>query len=244
MGVGDWGADGATANSGFYNAQHESNTDLGRDATPHLLCTGETEDGTILFGMLNQETHNTPPQPDQGVSKEKIVQLQGTNETADPPLPQPDVTTQPATINNIQTVFINHITKLVRNSILQTPTSCDRIKKAVNKEPSKKKNTQPALRLSPRLKSKNKLNKPVVKLAQEALAVKWGILEDSQALDDLTLKQYIDIYKKPLSVEAMAAISKLTEVASKKKKMKKSMKTVGKGAAKVTKAKKQAGMPV
>lgn len=75
---------------------------------------------------------------------------------------------------------------------------------------------QGATRSSPRLKNRNKQNKPVIAMAQEILAKKWGIMEHSQALDELTLKQYIDIYKKPLSVEAMAAISKLTEVAKKK----------------------------
>lgn len=76
------------------------------------------------------------------------------------------------------------------------------------------------------------------------MARKWGLIEDSKALDDLTFKQYIDLYKKPLSVDAMAAISKLTEVAKKKKKKQGKISTAATEGSKKKKLKKQAVQPV
>jgi hypothetical protein len=63
-----------------------------------------------------------------------------------------------------------------------------------------------------------KKRKPAVQLAQELLAKKWGILDVEKEMESLTLRQYLDIYRKPLSQTAMEAIRKLTEVAELKKK--------------------------
>jgi hypothetical protein len=52
------------------------------------------------------------------------------------------------------------------------------------------------------------------------LAKKWGILEEEKGLEDITLQQYVDMYRKPLSQSAMMAIRKLTDVAAMKKKRK------------------------
>lgn len=78
---------------------------------------------------------------------------------------------------------------------------------------------------SPRLKTKLAQNKHTVKLAQEVLAKKWGILDHDKALEELTLQQYLDIYRKPLTPGAMEAIKKLTHVAQQKKKQKKNRKS-------------------
>jgi hypothetical protein len=48
-----------------------------------------------------------------------------------------------------------------------------------------------------------------------------GALEADNELEDITLQQYLDIYRKPLSQPAMRAIKKLTEVAQMQKKKKK-----------------------
>lgn len=57
----------------------------------------------------------------------------------------------------------------------------------------------------------------MVKLAQEAIARKWGVIPENQVLDDITLQQYLDLYKKPLTDEAMEAINELSKVQQKKK---------------------------
>jgi hypothetical protein len=77
-----------------------------------------------------------------------------------------------------------------------------------------------ATRCSPRIQSKIKKHKPALKLAQEVLAKKWGIVDVDKELEELTLKQYLDIYRKPLSQQALAAVRKLTEVAAMNKKKK------------------------
>jgi hypothetical protein len=51
-----------------------------------------------------------------------------------------------------------------------------------------------------------------------------SILEEDKELDSTTLQQYLNMYKSPLSEEAMEAITQLSEVAAKKKKKKKDKK--------------------
>lgn len=94
--------------------------------------------------------------------------------------------------------------------ILPLPTS--KLKK--NEEQAQ---VQGQVKRSPRLKKKLSQNKPTVRLAQEVLAMKWGIIEHDKALEELTLQQYLDIYRKPLTPGAMDAIKKLSQVAQKKK---------------------------
>jgi hypothetical protein len=73
---------------------------------------------------------------------------------------------------------------------------------------------------SPRIKQNNKKRKTTIKMAQEVLAKKWGILEVEEELEDITLQKYIDIYRKPLSQPSLMAIKQLTEVAEMKRKKK------------------------
>jgi hypothetical protein len=77
-------------------------------------------------------------------------------------------------------------------------------------------------RKSPRLQAKNSSKKSMVKLAQDLLAKKCGIIDEEENLDAMTLQQYLDVYKKPLTEESVEAIHKLTEIAVQKKKKKKS----------------------
>jgi hypothetical protein len=67
------------------------------------------------------------------------------------------------------------------------------------------------------LKEKATKSKPIIKLTQELVAKKWGILKEDKDLDSMTLKQYLDMYKQPLNEESMEAIEKLTEVVVDKK---------------------------
>jgi hypothetical protein len=76
-------------------------------------------------------------------------------------------------------------------------------------------------RKSPRLKEKNKAGKTITKVAQELVAKKCGIISDKEPLDGMTLQQYMDLYKQPLTEQSMEAILKLAEVALKKEEKKK-----------------------
>jgi hypothetical protein len=60
----------------------------------------------------------------------------------------------------------------------------------------------------------------VFNLAQDWLAKKCGIIEEDESLVSMTLQQYLDIYKQPLTDESLEAIHKLTEVSVAKKKKK------------------------
>jgi hypothetical protein len=75
-------------------------------------------------------------------------------------------------------------------------------------------------RKSPRLSGKGGTGKSVLRLAQDLVAKKCGIFHDEEALDEMTLQDYLNMYKEPLSNESMKAIVKLTEVAKEKKKSK------------------------
>jgi hypothetical protein len=66
-------------------------------------------------------------------------------------------------------------------------------------------------RKSPRLKEKNNGGKTIVKLAQDLIAKKCGIIKEDETLD---------MYKKPLTEQTMDAIIKLTKVTDEKKKKK------------------------
>jgi hypothetical protein len=70
-------------------------------------------------------------------------------------------------------------------------------------------------------------------------------LEEDKDLDDITLQQYLDIYRKPLSQSVIFAVKKLTEMAQMKKKKKragqsKSKKRMTTNAPKASKGKKAA----
>jgi hypothetical protein len=50
-------------------------------------------------------------------------------------------------------------------------------------------------RKSPRLIAKGSKGKFVLKLAQDLIAKKCGIVSNEESLDDTTLQQYLDMYK-------------------------------------------------
>jgi hypothetical protein len=52
----------------------------------------------------------------------------------------------------------------------------------------------------------------MTKLAQELVAKKCGVLREEEALDKLTLQQYLHLYKQPLLDQSMEAVLKLTEM--------------------------------
>ncbi|GJM84575.1 hypothetical protein PR202_ga00258 [Eleusine coracana subsp. coracana] len=89
-----------------------------------------------------------------------------------------------------------------------------------NKKTTTKQGNTQELRSSPRLQGKNKTRKPIMVLAQETLAKKWGIVEEDKSFDDHTLQQYLDTYKNPLTDEAMQAIKQLSTVTMESRKKK------------------------
>jgi hypothetical protein len=85
------------------------------------------------------------------------------------------------------------------------------------------KGQQDKQRRSPRLSAKSEKGKLVLKLAQYLVAKKCGLLQTEDPQEDMTLQQYLNMFKEPLSDNSMQAILKLTEVAvGKEKKSKKS----------------------
>jgi hypothetical protein len=52
------------------------------------------------------------------------------------------------------------------------------------------------------------------------VAKKCGIIKENDSLDNLTLQQYVDMYKQPLIDQSMEVILKLSEVAVDKEKKK------------------------
>jgi hypothetical protein len=79
-------------------------------------------------------------------------------------------------------------------------------------------------RKRPRIQKKISEGKTMVKLAQDLIAKKYGIIQEKGSLEEMTLQQYLDMYKQPLSDQSMEAILQLTEVAVDKKKKKKKKK--------------------
>jgi 2-phospho-L-lactate transferase/gluconeogenesis factor (CofD/UPF0052 family) len=68
---------------------------------------------------------------------------------------------------------------------------------------------------------KNSAGKTMIKRAHELIAKNCGFLEEGKELDNMTLQQYLNMYKNSLSEETMEVIIKLTQVTEEKKKSKK-----------------------
>jgi hypothetical protein len=75
----------------------------------------------------------------------------------------------------------------------------------------------------------------LLKKAQEIIANKCGVLEEEQGMDNMTLQQYLNLYKQPLfedSMDAIMTLSKVSQSLKKKKKEKKKKKRTGDAAGK------------
>jgi hypothetical protein len=68
---------------------------------------------------------------------------------------------------------------------------------------------------------KNSAGKTMIKRAHELIAKNYGFLEEGKELDNMTLQQYLNMYKNPLSEETMEVIIKLTQVTEEKEGKKK-----------------------
>jgi hypothetical protein len=76
------------------------------------------------------------------------------------------------------------------------------------------------IRETPRLKKKNNSGKAIIHLAQDLVAKKCGVIKEDESLDKMTLQNYLDLYKQPLTDSSTQAIMKLTKVAVDKVKKK------------------------
>lgn len=128
------------------------------------------------------------------------------------------------------------VTVQLASPILKTPAH--KQEGLTEREDSPQTETTGTTRSSPRLMGKTKKQTSAVKLAQQVLAKKWGILEEDKELESCTLQKYLDIYKRPLSEPAIEAVRTLSEVVEAKKKRKKNS---GKSASKPKKSKKPRG---
>lgn len=95
------------------------------------------------------------------------------------------------------------------------------IKKKTTDETSAKIETV-TTRSRARLKSIGRKQNSAIKMAQEVLAKNWGVmkLKTHQKLEIITMQQYLETYKKPLTEPTMEAIRKLSRGAELKKKRK------------------------
>jgi hypothetical protein len=113
--------------------------------------------------------------------------------------------------------FKHKVIKMLPEALLPLPTSQTLTHAAETlEEHGRGEKHKQATRCSPKIKRNIKKHKPAVKLAQEVLAKKWGILDVDKEMEELTLQQYIDLYRRSLSQHAIAAVRKLTEVAEMK----------------------------
>jgi hypothetical protein len=109
------------------------------------------------------------------------------------------------------TKFQQTITKDIPPPLLEIPAAHQQAPRMQSKEEiSKEDRNKLAARCSPRFKNNTRKHKSAIKLAEEVIAKKWDIIEADNELEELTLQQYFDQYRKPLSQPAMMAIKKLS----------------------------------
>jgi hypothetical protein len=112
-------------------------------------------------------------------------------------------------------LFKEATTTPLDNFVLQMPKH-----KITQKEDEGAKNSKlkATSRMSLGDSTKNPKGKSILKLAQDLVAKKCGIIQDDEVSDSKILQQYLDMYKEPLTEHSMQAILKLTEVAEGKQK--------------------------
>jgi hypothetical protein len=117
-------------------------------------------------------------------------------------------------ISNVLKKFKEAVTKPLEPCLLMTPTSKSFAKEEQNEE----------RKWSPIPKTKLKKQTSTIKMV----------------LKELTMQQYLDIYKKPTSPSALEAIKKLSKIAKRKKKHKKKLSTMASATVKKSKMTKTA----
>lgn len=169
---------------------------------------------TVVDHNANTSVQDPTPQEDT-LGPEINTPMQGFHS---PQHVEEDVRDEGRNIHELLRLYKETTTEPLSSFVLSTPTHKIKQKDATTKQAEVavvtevKKHKE---RKSPRLQAKLAKGKTVVKMAQELVARKCGILEEDQEVDNMILQQYMDMYKKPLTDESTEAIMKLTEVAEK-----------------------------
>jgi hypothetical protein len=151
-----------------------------------------------------------PPPAVETATEETVEQMQGIESR--PQNIDQAIQQQGRDINELLQMFKQANSNPLSPFIMQTPK---------HKSREDIGNQQELQRKSPRQQAKNSAGKTMIKRAHELIAKNCGFLEEGKELDNMTLQQYLNMYKNPLSEETMEAIIKLTQVTEEKKKSKK-----------------------
>ncbi|TVT98462.1 hypothetical protein EJB05_56226, partial [Eragrostis curvula] len=187
---------------------------LGSLARARKTTQSHSDDITIAF-TVDCSPKVTQPRP-------KVMSRESTNVPAEkspevaPMKRKTNITnTESETDNSFTTMlkqFEKAVTKPLEPWLFQTPTT----------NPIAKEGQMNEQWCSPRLRTKRKKLKLVVKMAHAVLAKKRGSLGNKEALKALALIQYLQTYRKLLPPSTLQAIKKFAKV-SKKKKQKKNL---------------------
>jgi hypothetical protein len=112
-------------------------------------------------------------------------------------------------IQNMLRLFKQTTSTPLSGCLLQTPQ--DKLK-IINETMSVDSQEEASPRKSPRLMKKNNGGKGIIKMAQDLIAKKCGIVKEDEMLERMTLQQYLDLYKEPLSKQSIEAILQLSKV--------------------------------
>jgi hypothetical protein len=148
------------------------------------------------------------------------VTLSSPHASISPVSMDPDTLNKGRNLQDVLRMFKNSTTSPLSACVLETPKHKGKVAGSCEDHTPVTTAENPMQRKSPRFKEKNSQGKSILKLAQDLIAKKWGILGEAESLEQMTLQQYIDMYKEPLPENSMEAILKLTEVAEEKEKKK------------------------
>jgi hypothetical protein len=177
--------------------------------------------GSMEGEQVPQQTHDLIPSGTTSVEPPSVAVIQAHAKGTEKPTQATVCTVQSQETPDTLASFERATTRPLTPPLLQLPpsTRTDEVVKQIE-QPKNKERSKSATRSSPRFKNNAKKRKPAIQLAQEMLAKKWAILDVEKEMEDLTLQQYINIYRKSLSQATIMAVRKLMEVAKMKKKKK------------------------
>lgn len=197
-----------TDNGQHYQKENEADLMLDKDGPQQESGCLEREEA------CTQEQDDIPitPHADEGA----------TNYTVSPERMTLEAQAEGQELQELLRIFKQSTAQPILGAILQTPThktSTIGMDTLAHKPDEQIEKNEKVLmnRQSPKLKEKSNKNKPVLQMAQELVAKKCGAIKENQKVDNMTLQQYINLYRHPLSKGSVQAILRLTEVAAKKK---------------------------
>jgi hypothetical protein len=169
--------------------------------------------GKGLAGELETPPSTDPPPAVEVVAEEINEQMQGNK--GSPQLIDQAIQQQGRDLHQLLQMFKQSNSEPLSSFIMQTPKHKSQEDKG--SAPSEG-DHQVIQRKNLRQQTKNSAGKIIIKKAQELIANRCGFLEEGKERDNMTLQHYLNMYKNPLSEEAIEAIVKLTQVTEVKKK--------------------------